>query len=82
MNITLTTQETFDVLVGRIASLKVGETLQLGAGHIVRVRRRVFVLHADANKDRARWGTLSEIQDDARHFLTTGVLPAAQGGRW
>lgn len=83
MNIdSLTAQETCDILIGRLSALTVGETLKIDGGYVRRVKPREYVLHADANKDRARWGTLPEIQDDTRVFLTTGVLPKAQGGRW
>jgi hypothetical protein len=78
----LTETETHDILIGRIPSLGVGDTLALPNGYVRRVKPREFVLHADANKDRARWGTCSEITDDVRIFLTTGLLPKALGGRW
>lgn len=80
--IELTAQETSTVLIGRIAGLSVGEALALPSGRVVRVRPREFVLHADNSKDRARWGTLDEISEDAAFFLLRGVLPKAQGGRW
>ncbi len=69
-------------LDAQIAALAVADTLAFPAGRIVRVKPREYVLHADNNRERARWGTVEEITEDARHFLTTGALPKANGGRW
>ena len=77
-----TPTEVATVLSARIADLAVSATLALPAGRIVRVERSGYVLHADNNSERARWGTCQEITQDTAHFLTTGVLPKANGGRW
>ncbi len=80
--IELTPTETAAIMIGRIASLSVGETLELTGGRVVRVKRSEYCLHADNNKERARWGTQSEIEGDVATFLATGFLPKANGGRW
>ena len=77
-----TPTEITTVLCARIADLAIGATLSLTAGRVVRVKRSEYVLHADNNSERARWGTCQEITQDTAHFLTTGVLPKANGGRW
>lgn len=69
-------------LAEQISTLQIGDTLSFATGRLVRVKRSEFVLHADNNRERARWGTADEITEDARFFLTTGVLPKANGSRW
>ena len=44
--------------------------------------RNNFVLMADNNRERSRWGTGAEIAEDVKHFLDSGVLPAPVNGRW
>jgi len=78
----LNPNEAKDVFVQRISDMAIGERIDLPGGHVVRVKRYEYVLHADNNRERARWGTLAEIQDDVKHFVIHGVLPKAQGGRW
>lgn len=77
-----TPDEIFAVLAERVRTSLVGGVVSVPGGYVKRVKPHEYVLHADANKDRARWGTLSEITDDLKFFITNGVLPKAQGGRW
>jgi len=69
-------------LHAQLQQLKTGDTLTLPGGYVRRVRPMEFTLVADNCRERSRWGTRKEIEGDTRHFLTTGFLPKAQGGRW
>jgi hypothetical protein len=51
-------------------------------GHVKKKDAGTFVLAADANTERARWGTAREIRQDIGHFLEYGTLPPASGPRW
>ena len=78
----LTLDEKIVLVVHRLGTLETGKTLEIPGGRVVRVRPREYCLHADNNRARARWGTLKEIQQDTRHFLTTGSLPGPDGRPW
>ncbi|HEY5086354.1 MAG TPA: hypothetical protein VII66_03260 [Gemmatimonadaceae bacterium] len=66
----------------RIAQLASGESLDIEPNAYVKKHGRDYSFNDRANRDRNRWGDLSQIMADVTYYKVHGHLPPPVGGRW